>query len=213
MLHAVIENRQIHQAAFILRFERNGLEFIPGQHLLAGEAGSPHIREYSVYSGLQDPFFEILVREVPDGMVSRRLRKLRPGDFIQIEGPVGYFTLDKEQAAKGRFIFIATGTGIAPFHSMARSYPGLSFTLVHGTRFANEDYGKTTFPKDCYIQCTSRDINGDFQGRVTKYIAGYEAEQSLQYYLCGNSRMIMEASGILRSKGIPPGDIHTEVYF
>ena len=73
----VIENVRVSPTAFILRFERNGIEFEPGQHLIVGPADIADMREYSVYSSTGDPFLEILVREIPDGYVSRLLGCMR----------------------------------------------------------------------------------------------------------------------------------------
>lgn len=73
-LHEVLSVRHLTPSAYIIRMSRRGLAFRAGQHLLLGKAGSIHNREYSVYSGEGDDFFEVLVKEVEDGLVSKHLK-------------------------------------------------------------------------------------------------------------------------------------------
>jgi NAD(P)H-flavin reductase len=81
------------------------------------------MREYSVYSSPGDEYLEILVKEVDGGYVSTRLGALKPGDGVAVDGPFGFFTID-EDWRDHRYVFVATGTGISPFHDFVRSYPG-----------------------------------------------------------------------------------------
>jgi ferredoxin/flavodoxin---NADP+ reductase len=146
-IHEIISIRHLTDAAYIIQMTRRGLKFRAGQHILLGKAGSIHNREYSVYSGENDTFFEVLIKEVDDGMVSKQLKKLQPGDKVQIEGPLGFFTIAPELIDNGKFLFVATGTGIAPFHSFSKSYPEIDFLLLHGVRNANESYEKKPLSK------------------------------------------------------------------
>ena len=43
--------RHLTESTYVLRFSRNGMKFIPGQHLVLGLTGSAELREYSIYSG------------------------------------------------------------------------------------------------------------------------------------------------------------------
>jgi NAD(P)H-flavin reductase len=56
--------------------ERNGMNFQTGQFVLVNRLNSLNQREYSVYSGEQDGYLEILVREVTEGNVSPKLKRL-----------------------------------------------------------------------------------------------------------------------------------------
>lgn len=212
-IHTLISIRELSPSAYVLRLSRRGLAFRAGQHILLGEAGSIHNREYSIYSGEQDDFFEVLVKEVADGLVSKQLKKLKPGSKLQLEGPLGFFTLEPEGIQKGKFLFIATGTGIAPFHSFVRSYPQINYRLLHGVRFATEAYDKGAYTTDTHILCTSGDDNGDFNGRVTDYIRQHPVAPDTQCYLCGNFNMIHEVFDLLEQQGLPPENVHAEVYF
>ena len=131
--HRLLGRRDLSPSAYVLRIERGALRFTPGQYVTVGAAGDVETREYSVYSGVRDPCLEVLIKEVPDGSVSRRLRRLPAGSPLDVEGPFGFFTVASEHA-RGPLLFVASGTGIAPFHAMARSDPALDYLLLHGVR-------------------------------------------------------------------------------
>lgn len=212
-LHKVISIRHLTSSAYVLRFDRRQLDFIAGQHVLLGKAGSLHNREYSIYSSEQDDFFEILVKEVDEGLVSKQLKMLQSSDYVQLEGPLGFFALKPELIPDSRFLFIATGTGIAPFHSITRSYPNLDYTLLHGVRHAWEAYDKGDYQTDRHIVCSTADTNGDFHGRVTNYLRDNPVDPSTHCYLCGNFNMINEVFEILEQQAVPAEQVHAEVYF
>lgn len=212
-IHEIISIRHLTPSAYVLQMTRRGLAFKAGQHLLLGKAGSIQNREYSVYSGEKDDFFEVLIKEVDDGMVSKTLKKLQPGDQVQVEGPLGFFTIESQLMENANFLFVGTGSGIAPFHSFTRSYPQLNYTLLHGIRNGNEAYEREHYPNDREIICTSGDATGDFHGRVTEYIKQNPVAKDTHCFLCGNFNMIHEVFEILEKQGIPAEQVHAEVYF
>jgi ferredoxin/flavodoxin---NADP+ reductase len=212
-LHMIRQIRFLTENTFVLRFDRKNLEFKSGQHIIVGLKGDLNQREYSVYSGENDDFLEILVREVPDGNVSIQLKQCKPGELLQVNGPFGSFGLERFDMYAKKFVFIATGTGISPFHSFIRSYPGINYSLIHGVRFKNEAYERDEYDPGRYILCTSKEGKRGQRGRVTTFLPGYPVEHKMLFYLCGNNNMIYEVEHILTDKGIPEGNIFTEVYF
>ena len=212
-LHDLLSITHITDSAYILRMSRRGLQFRAGQHILLGKAGSIHNREYSIYSGDTKDFIEVLVKEVEDGLVSKQLKKSKPGEKMQIEGPLGFFTIEPELIKTAKFLFIATGSGIAPFHSFANSYPDINYKVLHGIRHGNEAYGKQDFDAEKYISCTSGDKSGDYHGRVTDYIKQHPVTPDTHCYLCGNFNMIHEVFDLLEQQSVHPDQIHAEVYF
>ncbi len=212
-LHKVIEIRTLTQTSYILKMERKGLQFKAGQNLNIGLAGDVEKRDYSVYSAEGDASIEILVKEVVKGLVSKKLKKLRLGDKLEVDGPFGFFTIDDKDILEKKYLFIASGTGIAPFHSMVKSYPGLNYTLLHGVRDRKETYDKDHYRGGSYISCLSKDKKGDFYGRVTEYLLQNPVNHDTLCYLCGNVNMIYDAFDILKEQGVPSGNLHAEVYF
>jgi len=206
--------RDLTPTAYVLQFDRIKTPFRAGQHILLGKKDDIQAREYSIYSAEQDNFFEVLIKEVKEGMVSKQLRNVKPGEPLNFENPVGYFVLKDEDIKDRKFLFIASGTGIAPFHSFVKSYPGLDYQLLHGIRYANEAYEKETYDKSRLVLCTSRDKQGDYQGRVTDYLKENPIEdKNTLCYFCGNCEMIHEAYDILLKQGVPSENLFAEVYF
>ncbi len=210
---SVLGSRHLTDSAYILRVERNGMEFEAGQYVSLGLPGTAEKREYSIYSGMGDDYLEVLVREIEEGIVSRQLKQLQPGAHAEMDGPFGFFTLGSEQRSGGKLVFIASGTGIAPFHSFVRSYPGIDYTLIHGVKYGHEDYGSEAYGAGRYILCTSRDQRGDYRGRVTGCLSEQTVDKNADYYICGNSNMIHDVYDILKGRGVDAGRIHAEVYF
>ncbi len=71
---------------------------------------------YSICSGEQDEEVWILYNVIEEGYLTPRLSDLEPGDTLWITEPRGEFICNEEPA-----VWIASGTGIAPFYSMLRS--------------------------------------------------------------------------------------------
>ena len=127
-------------------------------------------------------------------------------------GPIGYFTISEENLVKP-LLFIASGTGISPFHSFVGSHKGLNYKLIHGVKFGYEAYEREFYDQSKYTLCSSQDNTGDFYGRVTTYIENNIFDIHSEVYLCGNNSMIMDAVNILIQKGFSRSQMHTEVYF
>jgi ferredoxin/flavodoxin---NADP+ reductase len=212
-VHAI---RDLSDGAYVLRFDRRGMVFEPGQYVSVGPRGDINMREYSIYSPTDADYLEILVKEVDAGYVSRKLHALAPGDEIEVDGPFGFFVIDEAQRRRGEFLFIATGTGISPFHCFATSYPDLRYRLIHGVRTSDERYEHASFPANRVTSCLSRDSTGGqgiVAGRVTDYLREHPVDPSTLCYLCGNCDMIYEAFDILKGHGVPPEQLYAEVYF
>ncbi len=209
----VTEIRNLCEASYVVRFSKRDMNFKPGQHLVVGVLGMSDAREYSVYSGRDEEYLEILVREVEDGIVSKKLRRLNPGNTLEVNGPYGFFLTNAQPPANKKLLFIASGTGIAPFHSYIKTYPDADYTIIHGIRTIDEAYERDTYGKGRYISCTSKDDKGDYPGRLTGYLKSLDIEKNTIVYLCGNSDMVFESIDILQEKGLSNSHIFTEVYF
>ena len=92
---------------------------------IAAHGATPR-RPYSIASAPDDVarsgYLELLIGLGGDGTPGPHLR-LRPGERVDIEGPVGRFTFPDAPLGQ-RFLFIAGGTGISPLR--ARSWSHLS---------------------------------------------------------------------------------------
>jgi ferredoxin--NADP+ reductase/benzoate/toluate 1,2-dioxygenase reductase subunit len=198
---------------FVLSFDRNGLEFETGQYVSLGIPGHRKEREYSIYSSETDPHLAVLIKVVPEGAISSKLVELKQGDLLHVSGPYGYFLLKPSLMAEVPLLWIATGSGVSPFHSFASTYPGSEYHLFHGTRTLSENALVRDFPRDRVVSCVSGEPGGDYHGRVTNYLSTWPIEKSTHVFLCGNCDMIYDAFDLLQAKGIPAAQILTEVYY
>ncbi len=211
--HQVISLRNLTPSTYIIRLEKKDFTFKTGQYITLGYSGSIDRREYSIYSAEQDDYIEVLIKEVEDGLLSKKLKRCKPGDKLDIDGAFGHFSLKADEVKNKKFLFISTGTGISPIHSFIHTYPEIDYTLLHGIRHKEEAYESESYDSNRYILCTSGEDTGDFNGRVTEYLLKNPVSPDTICYLCGNCHMIYEAYDILEKQGIKLGPIHTEVYF
>ena len=132
----ILSNTEISSGVFLLSVKRR-FEFEPGQTVkLSLENGLPP-RIYSICSGTREAELRVLYNIKQEGALTPQLARLRPGDTIGVSGPCGTFIGTESPA-----LWIATGTGIAPFYSMLRSGQGHNKTLLHGVRYADQFYFK-----------------------------------------------------------------------
>ncbi len=212
-LHKVVRVDELPNATYILRLDKKDRIFRSGQYVALNVPGDIQSRHYSIYSGENSDTLDFLIKEVDNGSVSVALHNLKTSDKVLVEGPWGHFRVKPADAASRKFLFIASGTGISPFHSFIKSFPAMDYQLVHGVRHGEDRYEMNEYPKGKYISCTSRDSSGTFKGRVTDYLKANPVESGTLCYLCGNNLMIDDVHAILRSQGIPNNDIFAEIFF
>jgi len=94
-----------------------------GQHVdvrLTAEDGYQAQRSYSIGSAPDGTRIELTVERLADAEVSRYLTdELRPGDQIELHGPVGgYFVWEPSQG--GPLLLVGAGSGVVPLMAMIR---------------------------------------------------------------------------------------------
>lgn len=210
-LHRVLANTPVGKASFILRVERGEGLIRAGQCFSVGTADTAINREYSIYSGENDPYIEFFIRHVDDGILTPRLAQLRPGDFVYVAGPFGAFCIGPH-LRMSKFVFVATGTGAAPFHSFIRSYPNLNYRMFWGVRQEDDLTDTSEYEESRMRICVSRSAARPNE-RVTDALAHESLPQEALYYLCGNRSMIIDVVKLLRQKSVPGGNILMETFF
>ncbi|WP_366519557.1 ferredoxin--NADP reductase [uncultured Erythrobacter sp.] len=97
--------------------------FRSGEFVMIGlpkEDGKPLLRAYSVASPSYDEELEFLSIKVQDGPLTSRLQHIKEGDPIYLgKKPTGTLVTDALLPGK-RLFMLSTGTGLAPFMSLAR---------------------------------------------------------------------------------------------
>ena len=207
----VMRRRELAPGVFLLSAERHS-DFTPGQTVSISTDASLPPRPYSIASGTGDAELEILFDVVPDGLLTPRLARLGPGDTLLVSDPFGDF-VDRP----GKCFWIATGTGVAPFASMARSGIAAGRTLLHGSRTLAGLYFRELLEPalgSSYLPCTSGEAApGVYRGRVTALLAERELDTGARYLLCGSAEMIVDVRDLLIGRGVPFSRVSAEVYF
>ena len=186
--------------------------------------GRPVTRPYSIASGPNSVgTVSLVLNLVPHGPGSTYLFGLKVGDRTTFAGPAGNFYLRDDPTRE--LLFVATGTGIAPIRSMLlanaeRPQPARS-TVFWGLRserdlYFEDDVVRLTgvVPGSVHVITLSRPASGwtGASGRVTALVQRQIQDvRGLAVYVCGNSGMITDVSGIIQSKGLCP--IFREKYY
>jgi ferredoxin-NADP reductase len=94
-----------------------------GQHVdvrLTAEDGYQAERSYSIASAPEDAQLVLTVERLDDGEVSPYLVDvLRPGDELELRGPIGGFFV-WEESLGGPLLLVAGGSGVVPFRAIIR---------------------------------------------------------------------------------------------
>lgn len=205
------------------------LVFTPGQFVSVIERvdGKEITRAYSIASPRDGNRFALCLNRVVDGIVSPYLFQLKAGDEVEMGEPLGYFTL---RHPGHRSVFIATGTGIAPFRSMLlehlpKTHPRI--TLLFGVRheqgllyrdelehlaqqYENFHFMPTiTRPTETWTGRTGR-----VQAHLDEALAlqSYEDSSTLDIYICGLKEMVDDVRAELKKRGFDRKQIIYEKY-
>jgi sulfite reductase alpha subunit-like flavoprotein len=217
--HKVIKIIKYGSANFILRVERNNIKFNPGQFFSIGVPGVPINREYSVSSGIDENYLDFLIREINNGVLSAKLKNLKKDDQIKILGPYGEFYL-KEFNTNKKYNFFASGSGLAPFISIIRSFKNLNYNIFHGVRLFEDIYTENELKN--YNVFISKFNNKEkhsniktYNGRITsnfEIIKNYINSKDF-FFICGNSLMINDVYDYLEKNNIQNSNIYSELFF
>ncbi len=200
---------------FEVKFERPAeMTFTAGQKVILGRQDLK--REYTLVSSPNDSELAICVRHVAKGSFSSLLARAKPGDTFEISNPYGFFTY---QSGERIAVFVATGTGIAPFVSFAKSGTQ-KFILLHGVFDERELYYRSLLSPSAstYIPCVSKfgrkgELTGKiFFGRVTDFLEEHLAVGNYDFYLCGRGEMVRDAMHIVDSR-FPNSKVFSEMFF
>ena len=194
--------------------------FTPGQFvsLSADINGEIITRAYSLASSPCGNRFELCLNLVEGGAFSPYLFNLNPGDSVEMRPPLGTFML--RQPVRDS-VFIATGTGIAPFRAMLpAALKEASITLIFGVRHESHLLYRTEFeainhPRFRFWPTLTRPGDkwtgraGRVQNHLTEAIAG---RADLDFYLCGMKAMVDGVRAILKNTGFDRKQIRSEKY-
>ena len=204
--------------------------FVPGQWLSFEQVkpdGEELTRAYSISSPPgDDARFALCLYRVQHGFMSNFLCDMKEEDEIRCQGPFGDFIL---RPPIRDTIFIATGTGIAPFRSMLHwllgdesRHQGRQLWLLFGNRTEKDIYYHDEFlglaaehPNFHYCPTLSRGSTEwqVLRGYVQDHVAGLAKGRSdMQAYICGLDKMVKANRELLKSLGWDRKSIRYEKY-
>ena len=217
-------------------------EFKPGQFAMLGfpredtltpsgngKGRKPRMirRAYSIASSAEvRDHVELFVVLVEEGKLTPRLWSVTQGGRLWMDDRIkGEFTMDGVPPGRD-LVMVSTGTGIAPFISMLRTYAGQPYwrrlVVINGVRRATDlgyreelEQISRKDPNVIYIPLVSREpADSDWpglRGRVQTVLdddAAYERlvgaplhPQQCHVFLCGNPDMITSAEASLLERG------------
>ena len=211
--------------------------FAPGQYATLGLMGDVKLvqRPMSISSSADDlSEYEFFIRLVPEGGFTPLLWRIGVGDPINIKGPKGKFLLREDGR---RCLFVATGTGLAPFMSMIDTLRARGeqreIWLLHGVSYEHDlawreelsELAATAaaggFPLHYAATISRPDEAGGWTGltgRVEKVLDAYLDEHELTrdnttIYLCGNPEMVSAVEEIAQRRGFDPEHVRKELYW
>ena len=209
--------------------------FIPGQYAtlgLVGPSGKLLQRPMSISSPADDlSEYEFFIRLVEFGEFTPLLWNVTVGDPINIKGAKGKFVLQDDGRA---CLFVASGTGLAPFMSMIETLidrgERRDIHLLHGSSYDHDlawadrltEIAEADLLPVRYAGTVSRPQacpNWDgLTGRVESVIASEMDRRELTpenttIYLCGNPDMITAVEEIATARGFPAEQVRKELYW
>src|SRR5271165_5089520 len=196
-----------------------GFSFVPGQWLSV-KANTPEGEEMTrAYSIASPPsgngHISFCLNRVQDGFMSNHLFDLDAGAEITFQGPFGNFILHPPLRDT---VFVATGTGIAPFRSMLQwllaaeeRHHGHQFWLLFGARFERDIYYREEFERLAanhsnfhFLPTLSRPapewsgLRGYVQEHLLEIVGG---RTDMHAYICGLDKMVRANRELLKSLG------------
>jgi NAD(P)H-flavin reductase/ferredoxin len=209
---------------FGIRLDNRGaLGFLPGQYVNIVVPGTDQTRSYSFSSGPQADEVGFLLRNTPTGALPTYLReRAKPGDRLEFTGPMGSFYL---REVKRPLLFLAGGTGLAPFLSMLEKIGDTGADqpvhLIYGvTNDADlvkvdelEQYAKQL--SNFTFTCCVADEGASYpnKGYVTRYIEPEHVNGGdVDVYLCGPPPMVDAVRKWLEGQGIAPLNFYFEKF-
>lgn len=210
--------------SFSLRLDdRSSLAFLPGQYVNILVPETEQRRSYSFSSSPRADDVSFLVRNTPAGALTSYLRtKAEVGAVMSFTGPLGSFYL---REIKRPLLFLAGGTGLAPFLAMletiAASGSPQPIHLIYGVtndadlvELDKVEAFATTIPNLTFRCCVAEAASTyPHKGFVTHHM---EAEHlnggDVDVYLCGPPAMVDAVRTHMTEQGIVPANFYFEKF-
>ena len=190
-------------------------------------------RSYSLCSAPYENELRVAVKQVENGVFSSFANQhLKIGAELQVMTPMGNFMLNPESTSKKSYVLFASGSGITPILSIAKTVLKEELNSDVTLFYGNKGFSSIIFREELealkslhlsnfrIIHVLSRESLGNKiqKGRIDaeKCAQLYDAFLSNHpidaVYTCGPESMILDVEKILISKGVKKENIHFELF-
>jgi CDP-4-dehydro-6-deoxyglucose reductase len=204
--------------------DRLEFRFVPGQFVSLKREfnGRELTRAYSLASAPNGNRFSLCLNRIDQGVFSNYLFTLEPGAELEVAEPIGYFTLKRPERPA---LFVATGTGVAPFRAMLQQHLTETTelrTLLLGCRHVegllyHDEFEALAGQHDhfSYLPTVTRP-EGQWTGRTGRVQAHVEealaGRTDVDVFICGLKEMVDDVRAQLKQKGFDRKQINYEKY-
>lgn len=199
-----------------------GLGFLPGQYVNVQVPGTTQTRAYSFSSHPQADEASFLIRNIPGGLMSGYLARAQAGDAVALTGPMGAFYLRPITRPQ---VFLAGGTGLAPFLSMleliATQGTDQPIRLIYAvTKLADlvemdRLHALAALIPSLNLTTIVADPEADhpLKGYATNHLTAADLwDGAADVYLCGPPPMVEAVRGHMASIGVTPASFLFEKF-
>lgn len=196
--------------------------FLPGQYVNISVPGTDAHRSYSFSSKPGTDQATFLIRNIPGGTMSSYLANGHAGDAVRLTGPMGAFYL---RPMVRRQLWLAGGTGLAPFLSMLEQVAErgadhditLYYAVTHAADLVElervEALAKTIGRVTVITILAAVDDAHDRKGFVTDHVTADELNGGdVDVYLCGPPPMVEAVRQHFKTLGVDPASFHYEKF-
>jgi ferredoxin-NADP reductase len=200
-----------------------------GQHVdvrLIADDGYQAQRSYSIASAPEDEHLVLTVERLDDGEVSPYLvEELRPGDSLELRGPIGGYFL-WEESLGGPLLLVAGGSGVVPLRAMLRHHRAVAsrvpLRLLYSARTIDEVIYRDELTRagsddeiDVRFTLTRAQPDGwdGYARRIDRDLladVAWPVEERPLVYVCGPTGFVETAADALVSLGHEAARIRTE---
>jgi len=195
---------------------------LAGQHVdvrLTAEDGYQAQRSYSIASAPEDEHLAITVQRLDDGEVSPYLTALRPGDELELRGPIGGYFVWEERLG-GPLLLVAGGAGVVPLRAMLRHHRAIAsdvpVRLLYSARTRSDlIYRAELSEYETTITLTDEEPE-EWNGRTGRIDSDFLAETAWApaerplVYVCGPTGFVEAVADALVALGHGADRVRTE---
>lgn len=210
-----------------LSLEGRAFPFEAGQAVMAGAHGSRARKPYSIACGPEtveaQGWIELLMQVERDDSVGAHLPRLRVGERVDVEGPLGTFTCPG-RPAEHRFLFVAGGTGIAPLRAMIQHVMALGRKDEIAVLYSARTPDEFAFHDELVAEAEAGRLRVSFtvtrddptawrggRGRIGRaHLEDLVTSPETLCFLCGPPALVNEVAPLLGELGIAPARIRAE---